>query len=95
LSKHFITRQELQSTVQGFTTEMTRLFKALSQQDTPTRKPPAKRQQMSPDSPTNFDYGTQVSTAMMDTDIGNAAHARGISFENSYDTPPRRGSKHV
>jgi hypothetical protein len=31
LSKHFITRQELQGIVQGFTTEMTRQIKALSQ----------------------------------------------------------------
>jgi hypothetical protein len=31
----------------------------------------------------------------MDADIGDAAHARGISFENSYDTPPTGGSKHV
>jgi hypothetical protein len=94
LSKHFITRQELQGIVQGFTTEMTRQIEALSQQDTPTRKPPAKRQQMSPDSPTNFDYGTQASTAM-DADIGDDAHASGISFKNSYDTPPRGGPKRV
>jgi hypothetical protein len=58
LSKHFITRHELQDTVQGFTMEMTRQIKELSQQDTPIRKPPAKRQQMSPDSPTAFNYGT-------------------------------------
>jgi hypothetical protein len=94
LSQHFITRQELEGIVQGFTTEMTRQIKALSQLDTPTRKPPAKRQQMSPDSPTNFDYGTPSSTAM-DEDTGDAAHARGLSFENSYDTPPRGGKTHV
>jgi hypothetical protein len=80
LSQHFITQQELLGIVQGFTTEMTRQIKELSQHDTPTRKPPAKRQQMSPDSPSNFDYGTPSSTAM-DADIGNAAHARGLSFE--------------
>jgi hypothetical protein len=90
LSKHFITRQELQCIVQGFTTERTCQIKELSQQVTPTRKPPAKRQQMSPDSPTNFDHGTPSSTAM-DADIGDAAHARGISFKKAYDTPPRGG----
>jgi hypothetical protein len=80
--------------VQGFTREMTRQIKELSQHDTPTRKSPAKKQQLSPNSPSNFDYGTPSSTAM-DAEIGNAAHARRLSFNNSYDTPPRGGSKHV
>ena len=95
LSKHFITRQELQGIIQSFTTEMTRQIQELQhQQNTPTRKPPAKKQHMSPDSPSTFDYGTPHTHAM-DTDNGDDAHARGLSFENAYDTPPRGGSKHV
>jgi hypothetical protein len=94
LSQHFITRQELQGIVQSFTLEMTRQIQELQKHDTPTRKPPsAKRQQMSPDSPNVFEYGTP-STAM-DADNDDTHHARGLSFDNAYDTPPREGSKQV
>jgi hypothetical protein len=97
LSKHFITRQELQGIVQSFTNEMTRQIQALqNQQGTPTRKPPAKKQHMSPASPTNLDYGTPASHAhAMEADHDNDPHARGLSFGNEYDTPPRGGSKRV
>jgi hypothetical protein len=95
LSKHFITRQELQGTVQSFTKEMTRQIQNLqNQQGTTTRKRPAKKQHMSPASPTNFDYGTPDSHAM-EEDHDNDPHARGLSFGNEYDTPPRGGSKRV
>jgi hypothetical protein len=95
LSKHFIARQELQGIVQSFTKELTRQIQDLqNQQGTPTRKAPAKKQHMSPASPTNFDYGTPYSHAM-EADHDNNPHARGLSFGDEYDTLPRGGSKRV
>jgi hypothetical protein len=58
------------------------------QRDTP-RKPPAKRQQFTPPSPSH-NYYTSLGTQDMNDDYEVADQAPTTLFEKQYDTPPWR-----
>jgi hypothetical protein len=87
LSKHFIARSELDDIVSRISTEMAKQLQALNR-DTP-RKPPAKRQQLTPTSPSR-NYYSSLGTQDMNDDYEEVNSARSNLFENDYDTPPRR-----
>ena len=84
LSQHFITRSELSDIVKNITTEMALQIQALKH-DTP-RKPPAKRQQLTPASPTRQDYSPPQA---MNEEYEDVAQARSNLFNNQHDPPPR------
>jgi hypothetical protein len=87
LSKHFIARSELDDIVSRISTEMATQLQAI-QRDTP-RKPPAKRQQLTPPSPSR-NYYSSLGTQDMNDDYKDVDQARTTLFEKQYDTPPRR-----
>jgi hypothetical protein len=87
LSKHFIARSELHDIVSRISTEMTTQLQAI-QRDTP-RKPPAKRQQLTPPSPSR-NYYSSLGTQDMNDEYEDVDQARTTLFEKQYDTPPRR-----
>jgi hypothetical protein len=86
LSKHFIARSELDDIVSPISTERATQLQAI-QRDTP-RKPPAKRQQLTPSSPSR-NYYSSLGTQDMNDDYEGVNQARTNLFEKEYDTPPR------
>jgi hypothetical protein len=88
LRKHFIARSELDDIVSRISTEMATQLQAI-QRDTP-RKPPAKRQQLTPPSPPPRNYYSSLGTQDMNDDYEDVDQACTTLFEKQYDTPPRR-----
>jgi hypothetical protein len=66
LSKHFIARSELDDIVSRISTEITTQLQAI-QRDTP-QPPPAKRQQLTPPSPSSKNYYSSLGTQDMNDD---------------------------
>jgi hypothetical protein len=87
LSKHFIARSELDDIVHRISIDMAEQLQSI-QRDTP-RKPPAKRQQLTPSSPSR-NYYSSLGTQDMNDDYEEVDSARSNLFEKDYDTPPRR-----
>ena len=86
LSKHFIAQLELDNIVSRISTEMATQLQAI-QRDTP-RKPPAKRQQLTPPSPSRNSYSS-LGTQDMHDDYEGVDQACTNLFKKEYDTPPR------
>ena len=86
LIMHVITQSELDDVDIRISTEMATQLQAI-QRDTP-RKPPAKRQQLTPSSPSR-NYYSSLGTQAMDDDYDEVDQTRTTLFEKQYDTPPR------
>jgi hypothetical protein len=85
LSNHFIAQSALDDIVSQISTEMATQLQAI-QRDTP-RKPPAKRQQLTPPSPSR-NYYSSLGTQDID-DYEGVDQARSNPSKKEYDTPPR------
>jgi hypothetical protein len=86
VSKHFIARSELDDIVIRISTEMATQLQAI-QRVTP-QKPPAKRQQLTPSSP-SCNYDSSLGTQDMNDDHKGVDEACTNLFKIQYNTPPR------